>query len=84
MSNGSNGSGNVSGWLGTLWAPYAAIKIGTPNGPAMSVKGALWSGTQVNIGDGVTITYAPCVLCSPPNVELPARTKHWILEIQQH
>jgi hypothetical protein len=62
MSNGSNGSGNVSGWLGTLWAPYAAIKIGAPNGPSMSVKGALWSGTQVNIGDGVSITYAPCVL----------------------
>ena len=64
MSNGSNGTGNVSGWFGSVWAPYAAIKVGAPNGPAMSVKGALWSGTQVNIGDGVTITYAPYVLCN--------------------
>ena len=67
MSNGSNGSGNPSGWLGTLWAPYAAIKIGSPNGPASSVKGALWSGTQINIQGGVTITFAPYNLCTPPN-----------------
>ncbi|MEO7488917.1 MAG: hypothetical protein ABIU77_17530, partial [Ferruginibacter sp.] len=64
MSNGSNGSGNVSGWFGSVWAPYAAIKVGAPNGPAMSVKGALWSATQVNIGDGVTINYAPYILCN--------------------
>ena len=64
MSSGSNGSGNVSGWFGSVWAPYAAIKLGAPNGPSMSVNGALWSGTQVNIGDGVTINYAPYVLCN--------------------
>lgn len=68
MSNGSNGSGNVSGWFGSVWAPYAAIKIGAPNGPSMSVTGALWSGTQVNIGDGVSINYVPCVLCNPPAI----------------
>jgi hypothetical protein len=67
MSNGSNGTGNPSGWLGSLWAPYAAIKAGSPNGPSSSVMGALWSGTQVNIQGGVTITYAPFLLCTPPN-----------------
>ncbi len=58
MSNGSNGSGNQSGWLGAVWAPYAAIRVGSPNGPSMSVNGALWSGTQVNIQSGVNFTYA--------------------------
>ena len=67
MSNGSNGTGNPSGWLGTLWAPYAAIKIGTPNGPASSVHGALWSGTQINLQGGVTVNFAPYNLCTPPN-----------------
>ncbi len=66
MSNGSNGNGNPAGWLGTLWAPYAAIKIGSPNGPASSVVGALWSGTQVNLQGGVTVTFAPYNLCTPP------------------
>jgi Subtilase family/MBG domain (YGX type)/Secretion system C-terminal sorting domain len=67
MSNGSNGTGNPSGWLGTLWAPYAAIKVGTPNGPACSVRGALWSGTQINLQGGVTVNFAPYNLCTPPN-----------------
>ena len=66
MSNGSNGSGNVSGFLGALWVPYAAIKIGAPNGPSMTVNGSLWSGTQVNLLGGVTVTYANYILCSPP------------------
>lgn len=72
MSNGSNGSGNPSGWLGTLWAPYAAIKIGSPNGPSSSVVGALWSGTQVNLQGGVTVTFAPYNLCTPPNANAGA------------
>ncbi len=60
MSNGSNGNGNTSSWFGSVWVPYAAIKIGTPNGPSMAVQGALWSGTQVNIIDGVSIVYSAC------------------------
>ena len=66
MSNGSNGSGNVSGFLGALWVPYAAVKIGAPNGPSMTVNGSLWSGTQVNLLGGVTVTYANYILCFPP------------------
>ena len=67
MSNGSNGNGNTSGWFGSVWAPFAAIKVGSPNGPAMSVTGALWSGTQVNILDGISVTFASINLCVPPN-----------------
>lgn len=72
MSNGSNGNGNPAGWLGTLWAPYAAIKVGSPNGPASSVHGALWSGTQVNLQGGVTVTFAPFNLCTSPEVNAGA------------
>lgn len=70
MSNGSNGNGNTSSWFGSVWAPYAAIKIGAPNGPAMAVQGAFWSGTQVNIIDGVNIVYNPSVVntCTPPAI----------------
>ncbi len=70
MSNGSNGNGNTSSWFGSVWAPYAGVKIGTPNGPGMAIQGALWSGTQVNIQDGVTIVYAPTtvITCSSPTI----------------
>ncbi len=67
MSNGSNGTGNPAGWMGTLWAPYAAVKVGSPNGPASSVYGALWSGTQINLQGGVTVNFAPYNLCTPPD-----------------
>ena len=68
MSNGSNGNGNTSSWFGSVWVPFAGIKIGTPNGPTMAVQGALWSGTQVNIQDGVNIVYSPTTvnICLPP------------------
>ena len=68
MSNGSNGNGNTSSWFGSVWVPFAAIKIGTPNGPSMAIQGALWSGTQVNIQDGANIVYSPTSVntCSPP------------------
>ncbi|MES1214111.1 MAG: hypothetical protein ABUT20_01235, partial [Bacteroidota bacterium] len=72
VSNGSNGSGNQSIWFGTVWAPYAAIKIGSPTGPTSVVTGALWSGTQVNIQSGVTVNYAPFVACNPPTVSAGA------------
>ena len=69
-SNGSNGNGNTSSWFGSVWAPYAAIKIGTPNGPSMAVQGAFWSGTQVNVVDGVNIVYNPSAVntCTAPSI----------------
>ena len=80
-SNGSNGNGNTSSWFGSVWAPYAAIKIGTPNGPSMAVQGALWSGTQVNIIDGVNIVYNPSAVntCTPPTITTQPATSTQIV-----
>jgi Subtilase family/MBG domain (YGX type)/Secretion system C-terminal sorting domain len=63
----SNGvlSGRYSEWKGTVWAPYAAIKIGGSTGNS-NVTGAIWSRTQVDIKCGVTVNHAPFLLCSPP------------------
>ncbi len=64
IANGSTTS--KSKWLGTVWAPYAAINVGSGTG-STDVTGALWSGTQVNIQSGVTIKYAPLdEPCTPP------------------
>ncbi|MBI1341739.1 MAG: S8 family serine peptidase [Terrimonas sp.] len=68
MTNGSNGNGNSASWLGTVWAPYAAIKLGSPTGPSSLFTGALWSGTQVNLQGGVTVNFAPFPLCVPPDI----------------
>lgn len=70
IANGSSG-GNNSKWMGTVWAPYAAIKIGSGTGSS-NLTGAFWSGTQVNIQSGVTITYAPYSECSIPNANAGA------------
>ncbi len=67
MTNGSNGNGNISNWLGSVWAPYAAIQLGSGNGPSSTLTGALWSGTQVNILGSNTLTFAPFPLCTTPN-----------------
>lgn len=57
MSNGASG-GNRSQWLGTIYAPYAGIRIGSGTSDA-KVSGALWSATQVLVESGVSIDYAP-------------------------
>jgi hypothetical protein len=59
-------SGAATRWLGTVWAPNAAINIGSGTGSSQ-ITGALWSGTQVNIQNGVNIVYAPYSECTPPN-----------------
>lgn len=62
-----------SSWLGTVWAPYAAIKIGSLSG-GTDITGALWSGTQVNVRCGVTINSAPynVTACTTPNANAGA------------
>ena len=68
--NGSP-SGTRSRWEGTVWAPYAAINIGSGTGSS-DLTGALYSGTLVNIQSGVTINYAPFDFCTPPAVNAGA------------
>jgi len=65
-SNGSSGSGNVSIWYGSVWAPYGGIRLGSPTGPTSTVTGALWSGVKVNILGGVFANYAPFPVCTNP------------------
>ncbi len=65
IANGS--SGNGSKWLGSVWAPYAAINVGSGTG-ATDITGALWSATQVNIQSGVLVYFAPFIFSTPPNV----------------
>jgi cytoskeletal protein CcmA (bactofilin family) len=51
LSPGSSGGGRFSEWYGTVFAPYAAIKVGSGSEIA-KVKGALYSGTQIVINNG--------------------------------
>ncbi|MES2891093.1 MAG: S8 family serine peptidase, partial [Bacteroidota bacterium] len=62
ISNGSSGQG--SKWLGTVWAPFSAINVGSGTGSS-NLTGAFWSGTQVNLQSGVSLVYEPLVACSP-------------------
>lgn len=65
MANGASGS-NQSTWYGTVWAPYAGINVGSGSTPA-KVIGALWSGTQVVLDNGVGVTFAMYEGCQAPN-----------------
>ncbi len=62
QANGVNGN-RKSEWFGTVWAPYAGIQFGSTSSSS-TLTGALWSGTQVNVRNNVTIicsTYGGCV-----------------------
>ncbi|MCZ2397905.1 MAG: hypothetical protein LC100_15355, partial [Chitinophagales bacterium] len=54
----SNGASNSTSWLGTVWAPYAAINIGSGTGSSF-IDGSLWSASQVNIQSGATVNFSP-------------------------
>lgn len=70
--NIANGcSGKTYKWVGSVWAPFAAINIGSGTGSGF-IKGALWSGTQVNIEPNNTITFMPFNFCTPPDVNAGA------------
>ncbi|MBP9925790.1 MAG: hypothetical protein KBF45_07340, partial [Cyclobacteriaceae bacterium] len=65
ITNGSTSS--KSKWLGTVWAPFATINVGSGSGKT-DITGALWSGVQVNVQGGVNIVYEPFLTCTTPNV----------------
>jgi len=65
ISNGSNGGNGAVKFFGTVWAPYAAVSIGSGTGSS-EITGALYSATQVVIQTGVTFNYAPFSDCTPP------------------
>ncbi len=65
IANGSSAS-NCSKWLGTVWAPYGGINIGSGTGNS-NITGSLLSATQVNVQCGITMIYAPFAACSTPN-----------------
>ncbi len=63
VANGSAGSDPK--WIGAVWAPYGGISLGAGTGSS-DLQGALWSGTQVNVGSGVTIVFTPFSFCETP------------------
>ncbi len=65
IANGSNGGSGSVKFLGTAWAPYAAIAIGSGTGSSQ-ITGTLYSGTQVVIQTGVSLIYSPFSECSAP------------------
>ncbi|MDX5404040.1 MAG: hypothetical protein LPK28_00925, partial [Bacteroidota bacterium] len=67
LSPGSSGGGQYSQWLGTVYAPYAAIKVGAGSSSSRII-GALWSGTQVVINNGSVLEHAPFNCIYPVDV----------------
>ena len=65
IDNGSSSSAATK-WLGTVWASYGYINIGSGTGNS-NITGALWSGTQINVQSGINIIYAPFSECETPN-----------------
>jgi hypothetical protein len=59
ISNGASGNSR-STWQGTVYAPNGNIIIGKGSSEA-KVTGALWSGKQVAVESGVSVTYMPLV-----------------------
>ncbi|NNF01629.1 MAG: hypothetical protein HKN22_03005, partial [Bacteroidia bacterium] len=66
MANGGSGKNSNSKWLGTIYAPYGALNIGSGTGSS-SLTGAFWSGTQVVVKSGVNLIHAPFVQCVTPD-----------------
>ncbi len=60
---------SCGGWLGTIWAPYAGIHIGSGQ---KNIKGAFYSGTRIACGDNSKIEYAPFAECSTPKANAGA------------
>ena len=63
IANGANGGNGSVKFLGTIYAPYAAISLGSGSG-STQYTGALYSGTQIIIQTGVTLTYTYFTDCA--------------------
>jgi uncharacterized repeat protein (TIGR01451 family) len=53
---GNNGGGNGLRFIGTLYAPYGAIKMSNDNS---HVDGALYAGQSVTFGNSTTVNFVP-------------------------
>ncbi len=54
-----------SNWVGTVYAPYAAINGSNVNPQSLTLfTGCLWSGTKITLGVDVGFTYAPPAVVS--------------------
>jgi hypothetical protein len=58
--------GEGSTWLGTVWAPFGGINIGSFHDDRTVLTGALFSTGNINIQNNITINYAPFTQCSAP------------------
>ncbi|MEO6135037.1 MAG: MBG domain-containing protein [Ginsengibacter sp.] len=56
-----------STWIGTVWAPYGDITLGSGKGKSI-VTGALISNTGVYLESNVTVNFAPFSSCTKPDV----------------
>jgi hypothetical protein len=56
-ASGKLGTG-VFAWLGNVWAPNGGISVkGCKTSSLPHIKGALWSGTKVDLNENVVLTY---------------------------
>ncbi len=56
-----------SNWMGTIWAPYGKINIGSGSGSSY-IQGALYSGSDVTIRCNVILKHVPYIFCQEPKV----------------
>ena len=68
VSGGNFGNGEYSTWLGTVYAPYESLMLGS--GSPMIFKGALWSPREVIVKANVSITHVPFGTCDPASLNL--------------
>ena len=57
-----------SEWLGTVYAPFGGINIGSLTGSSI-IEGALWSRAGIKINYGVKVKLASFQSCIPPNAD---------------
>ena len=69
IANGSSGGG--SKWMGTVYAPFGSISIGSGTGSS-SLTGTFVSAKSILLQSGVSVNYAPYTVCIEPGVNAGA------------